>query len=223
VAIKSQNQVADGCTTDMLWPPAWGTMHAGPSAWWEIWRQQTTSKMAAPLEACMREEQRAVIRFLGSEGEKPADIHRRMKRQYGDARVSLQQVYEWHRKFKSRVSTLTDAAHSGKLMLTLFWDYKGPILQHYIPRGLTINSESYCDLLQNHLKPAIRSKRRGLLSSGVFLQHDNACPHTARATAKKIKKICVWSVFHILHIHRISHRVIIMCLDPSRSSVRTMG
>jgi hypothetical protein len=63
--------------------------------------------MVAPLEACMREEQRAVIQFLGSEGEKPADIHRRMKRQYGDACVLLQQVYEWHRKFKSEVSTLT--------------------------------------------------------------------------------------------------------------------
>jgi hypothetical protein len=65
------------------------------------------------MAACTREEQRAVIRFLGSEGEKPADIHRRMKRQYGDACVPLQQVYEWHRKFKSGVSTLTDAARSG--------------------------------------------------------------------------------------------------------------
>jgi hypothetical protein len=67
--------------------------------------------MAAPLETCTIEEQRAVIRFSGSEGEKPADIHRRMKRQYGDACVSLQQVYEWHRKFKSGVLTLTDAAN----------------------------------------------------------------------------------------------------------------
>jgi hypothetical protein len=69
--------------------------------------------MATPLEAWTGEEQRAVIRFLGSEGEKPADIHRRMKRQYRDACVSLQQVYEWHRKFKSGVSTLTDAARAG--------------------------------------------------------------------------------------------------------------
>jgi hypothetical protein len=71
-------------------------------------------------------------------------------------------------------------------MLTLFWDYKGPILEHYMPRGLTINSESYCDLLQNHLKPATGSKRHGLLSSGVLSQHDNAHPHPAHATAKKI-------------------------------------
>jgi hypothetical protein len=67
-----------------------------------------------PLEACTREKQRAVIRILGSEGEKLADICRRMKKQYRDACVSLQQVCEWHRKFKSGVSTLTDAARSGR-------------------------------------------------------------------------------------------------------------
>ena len=35
----------------------------------------------------------------GSEGVKPIAIHRRMKVQYGDACLSLQQVYEWTRKF----------------------------------------------------------------------------------------------------------------------------
>ena len=41
--------------------------------------------MAAPLEAYTREEQRSVIRFLGSEGVNPSEIHRRIKMQYGDA------------------------------------------------------------------------------------------------------------------------------------------
>ena len=69
--------------------------------------------MAAPLEACTREEQRSVIRFLGSEGVNPNEIHHRMKMQYGDACSSLQQVYDWDRKFKSRVSSVADAARSG--------------------------------------------------------------------------------------------------------------
>jgi histone-lysine N-methyltransferase SETMAR len=81
-------------------------------------------------------------------------------------------------------------------MLTLFWDDKGPILEHNTPRGLNINSESYCDLLQNHLKPAISPKRRGLLSSCVLLQHDTARPHTARATAKKIKDLRLECIPH---------------------------
>lgn len=277
--------------------------------------------MAPPLTECTKQEMRAVIRFLGSEGEIPVNIHRRMLSKYGDACLSLQQVYEWHRKFKCGLTNLSDGARSGrpkyaetpekiaeieqvlyedrritiddiasktmlshgsvhyivhdvlkyrklsarwvprqlthemkvcrvdvcqmlldryeaegddfldrivtgdecwvhyfqpeskraskqwrhssspppkkfrvtssvgKLMLTLFWDRKGPILEHYMTRGSTVTSASYCDLMHNHLKPAIRTKRRGLLSSGVLLQHDNARPHTAHATVNKIKDL----------------------------------
>jgi histone-lysine N-methyltransferase SETMAR len=277
--------------------------------------------MAAPLEICTREEQRSVIRFLSSEGVKPIAIHGRMKIQYGDACLSLQQVYEWDRKFKNGVSSVTDidrpgrphtantpesleqveriirenrritidevalelgishgSAHhimhdilqyhkvaarwvprqltlelkerrmdaceelmgryktegdaflqrivtgdeswvhyfqpetkraskewrhsispkprkfralasAGKVMLTLFWDSKGVILEHYTRKGATITSASYCDLLENQLKPAIRTKRRGLLNTGVLLLHDNARPHTAHATVAKIKDL----------------------------------
>jgi hypothetical protein len=42
---------------------------------------------------CTKEEQRLVIRFLSSEGLKPIEIHLRMNVQYGDACLSLQQVY----------------------------------------------------------------------------------------------------------------------------------
>ena len=57
-------------------------------------RHSISIKMAAPLGTCTREEHRSVIRFLRSEGVKPSEIHRRMKVQYGDACLSLQQVYE---------------------------------------------------------------------------------------------------------------------------------
>ena len=70
--------------------------------------------------------------------------------------------------------------------MTLFWDEKGIILEHYMTRGTTVTSASYSDLLQNHLRHAIKSKRRGLLSSGVLLQHDNAGPHTARTIVATI-------------------------------------
>ena len=70
--------------------------------------------MAAPLKPCTREEQRSVFRFMGSEGVNPSEIHRRMKMQYGDACLSLQQVYDWDRKFKSGVSSVADAARSGR-------------------------------------------------------------------------------------------------------------
>ena len=77
--------------------------------------------MAAPLEACTREVQRSAIRLLGSEGVNPSEIHRRMKLQHGDACLSLQQVYDWDRKFKSEVSSVSSQtllARAGHTQLT---------------------------------------------------------------------------------------------------------
>ena len=72
-------------------------------------RRSSSVKMAAPLVTCIEEEHRSVIRFLGSERAKPIEIHRRMKVQYGDACLSLQQVYEWTRKFMNGISSVTDS------------------------------------------------------------------------------------------------------------------
>jgi len=69
--------------------------------------------MAAPLATCAI-EQRSVIRFLSSEGVKPIEIHRRMTVQYGDVCLSLQQVYEWTRKFKYGISSVIDSRRPGQ-------------------------------------------------------------------------------------------------------------
>jgi len=52
-----------------------------------------------------------------------------------------------------------------------------------------------CDL-KNHLPPAIKSKRRGRLSTGVLLRHDNARPHTARSTFATIQDLSFESLPH---------------------------
>ena len=70
--------------------------------------------MAAQLTTCTKEEQRSVILFLSSEGMKPIEIHRRMKVQYGDACLSLQQLYEWTRKFMNGISSVTDSPRPGQ-------------------------------------------------------------------------------------------------------------
>ena len=77
---------------------------------------------------------------------------------------------------------------AGKLVLTVFWDSQGPVLEHYQERGTTINSARYSEMLTDRLKPAIWSKCRGLLSKVVLL-HDNALPHTAAHTAEMLQKL----------------------------------
>ena len=58
----------------------------------------------------------SVIRFLSSE---PIEIHRRMKVQHGDACLSLQQVYEWTRKFMNSISSLTVSPRPGARVAAL--------------------------------------------------------------------------------------------------------
>jgi len=55
-----------------------------------------------------------------------------------------------------------------------------------MPRGHTVTSATYADLL-HHLRPAIKSKRPGRLSTGVLLQRDNAWLYTARSTVATIQ------------------------------------
>ncbi|GBM18588.1 hypothetical protein AVEN_37238-1 [Araneus ventricosus] len=80
-----------------------------------------------------------------------------------------------------------------KLMVTVFWDTQGILLIEFMTRRTTINSEVYCRTLKK-LKRAIQNKRRGLLSSGVVLLHDNARPHTAVRTGEVLRKF-KWDVF----------------------------
>ena len=76
-------------------------------------QRSSSVKMVALLATCTKEEQRFVIHFY-SEGVKPIEIHRQMKVQYGDACLSLQQVYEWTRKFMNGISSVTDSPRPGQ-------------------------------------------------------------------------------------------------------------
>ena len=74
-------------------------------------------------------------------------------------------------------------------MLTIFWDSQELILEHYLERDTTVNSVRYSEMLSTELKPAIQTKCRGLLSSGVLLLHENARPHTAIHTLQTLVKL----------------------------------
>ena len=77
-------------------------------------RSSSSVNLAAPLATCTTGEQRSVICFLSSEGVKRIEIHRRMKVPYGDACLSLQQVYEWTRKFMNGISSVRDSPQPGQ-------------------------------------------------------------------------------------------------------------
>jgi hypothetical protein len=46
---------------------------------------------------------------------KAIEIHQQMKVQYGDAYLSLKQVYEWTKKFMNGFSSVTDSPQPGRV------------------------------------------------------------------------------------------------------------
>ncbi|KAJ4441265.1 hypothetical protein ANN_11119 [Periplaneta americana] len=104
------------------------------------------------------------------------------------------QSRQWHqpsspkkpKKFKQTLSTQ-------KVMATVFWDRKGVLLLDFMPKGTTINANRYCETLRK-LQRAIQNKRRGMLSRGVVLLHDNARPHTAASTRELLDQFG-WEIF----------------------------
>jgi len=122
---------------------------------------------------------------------------------------------EWHHTSSPKPKKFCAQPSAGKVMLTLFWDKRGIILEHYIPKGNTVTRTTYADHLKNHLHPAFKSKRCGRLSTGVLLQHDNARSHTAHSTVAAIQ---VWplSVLHICRTHQTSPPVTFLSLDWSK-------
>lgn len=70
--------------------------------------------MACPLEVSTLVEQRSVIRFLLSEGEKPAKIFSRMTLQYGESCMNRGNFYKWVEQFKNGRTSLTDEQRPGR-------------------------------------------------------------------------------------------------------------
>ena len=83
-------------------------------------------------------------------------------------------------------------------MLTVFRDAQDPVLEHYQERLTTIKSVRYSEMLTDRLKPAIRSKRRGLLWKFIVLLH-NARQHTAAHTAETLRKLKFQVMAHPLY------------------------
>ena len=63
------------------------------------------------------------------------------------------------------------------------------ILQHWVPRGQTVNSDYYADVLKTHLHGAMRKKRLDLFKKQWFFLQDNAQPHIAAVALAALTEI----------------------------------
>jgi hypothetical protein len=66
-------------------------------------------------------------------------------------------------------------------MASIFWNSQGIIMIDYLEQGRTINGSYYTDKLRS-LHQEIARNRRGKVTQGVLLLHDNARAHTPQVT-----------------------------------------
>ena len=81
----------------------------------------------------------------------------------------------------------TPRPESEKIMLCCWWNVKGVIHWKLLPRGYTINADTYCEQL-DRVAAKLQGKQRK-----VFFLHDNARPHIAKLTQMKLRSLD-WTV-----------------------------
>ena len=95
---------------------------------------------------------------------------------------------EWRHPGETPPTKVKPAQGGIKRMATVFWDGEGILLLKWLPDRQTINSNYYCEILAE-LKESTKKNRRSKWSRGVFLQHDNARPHTSAQTQTAIQSL----------------------------------
>lgn len=90
------------------------------------------------------------------------------------------QSSEYRARGESRPKKSRQSRSKIKVMLTVFFDYRGVVHYEFLPPGQTVNKEYYLSVMRR-LREAIRKKRSDLWQNNSwFLHHDNAPSHTAR-------------------------------------------
>lgn len=152
------------------------------SARW-VPRMLTAPQKKVRVECCKE--------FLELSGENPSSVFEKIVTgdetwvHYYDPE-SKQESMQWHEKGTDPPKKFKVTPSAGKVMATVFWDSKGILLIEYKKKGETINATSYASTLHN-LREAIKAKRRGKLTAGVLLLHDNAPVHTARVSKAAVR------------------------------------
>lgn len=93
----------------------------------------------------------------------------------------------WLLSYKPILIKVKIGDSAGKIMVTVFWNAKGILSIRYMPKGTTINADSYCEIL-NDLGEVIYRLQRQLPGEKLFLFHNNTHLHTAQKKLDVLKR-----------------------------------
>ena len=99
-----------------------------------------------------------------------------------------QERLQWTEAGCSAPKKVKSGRSAKKVMASVFWDAKGILLIDYLKKGKTINSEYYCQLL-DQLNVKIREKIPGLSKKKITFYQDNAPALTSDLTMVKLNEL----------------------------------
>ena len=102
----------------------------------------------------------------------------------------------WKHKSSPRPQKAKVVKSAGKVMHLVFFDFKGVIYDHHVPKGQTVTGNYYSSVLKKQLMPKMRKKRPELVANGWLLHQDNAPAHTSRVCQDTIAEIGVELIAH---------------------------
>lgn len=153
------------------------------------------------LSAVQRQERvRCASEFLDLCGENSKTVIERLVT--GDETMILyydpqskRESMEWRYKGENPPRKAKVQQSTKKLMCTIFWDFQGILMVDFKERNTVVNGEYYASLIYK-LRDKIKEKRRGKLSKGVLLLHDNAPVHTAGVSKDAVRQCGFTEVEH---------------------------
>jgi [histone H3]-lysine36 N-dimethyltransferase SETMAR len=101
--------------------------------------------------------------------------------------LTQQEAKVWKKPGEETPTRLRQSRSAEKIMMVIFWDKDGILLTEYLPRGTTINGPYYASIIER-LRSVILEKRRGKVSRGVLLLHDNAPVHKCNIVQGAIRQ-----------------------------------
>ncbi|XP_011638278.1 histone-lysine N-methyltransferase SETMAR-like [Pogonomyrmex barbatus] len=96
---------------------------------------------------------------------------------------------QWPQRDDSPQTTSKANIYQRKVMLSVWWDFKGVVFFELLPRNQTINLNVYCRQLDNLNKSIIQKRPKLVNHKGVVFHHDNARSHTSLTTRQKLLEL----------------------------------
>ena len=121
----------------------------------------------------------------------------------GNKKLILYNNVEWKRswgKWNEPPPTTPKAGlHLKKVLLCMWWDWKGVLYYELLPENQTINSNKYCSQLEQ-LKAALNEKHPELLNrKHIIFRQDNVRPHVSLTTRQKLLQLGWEVLIHPLY------------------------